>query len=242
MLSAATSSLSTLPSTIRDSFSRNTSDSEQSKDDSPQSVFRDKLELSNTRLSETGGISSLPTPPLSSTISTPKEEKLLKVDVDVEPSTSRKENVAGTVEPTTNVDTTQVVSQPSNSNSPSDSGSSLKIEHFDHKSDDEPTATPIIGDITLQIPPVQDIVNDKNDSNNDTVPSRKSFRLTTKSNSKLSKQKKNRRGASENTLDEGSFTDSPPAGNYGPAAPRRNAEFHALFRSVPEDDYLINGI
>src|ERR1044071_5755289 len=104
MLSVATSSLSALPSTIRDSFSRNTSDSEQSKDDSPQSVFRDKIELGNTRLGETSGISSFPTPS-DSTISTPKEENQLKVNVDVEPSTSWQENVAGIAEHTTTVDT-----------------------------------------------------------------------------------------------------------------------------------------
>ena len=38
--------------------------------------------------------------------------------------------------------------------------------------------------------------------------------------------------------------DSPPVvgGGYVPASPKRNMEFHALFRSVPEDGYLINGI
>ncbi|CAI2183299.1 15136_t:CDS:2 [Funneliformis geosporum] len=229
MLSVATSSLSALPSTIRDSFSRNTSDSEQSKEgttDSPQSTFRDKIDLGNTKLDEASVNSSLPTPPLSISISTPKEEKQLKFDVDAEPSTLLRENLTGTTEPTTDVDNTQVVFKPSFS--PSDSGSSLKIEHFD-KPDDELSSTPIVGDISSQIPPAQITVNDHSDSNND---SRKTFRLPTKSTSKLTK-KKNRQGANESILDDGSLAESPPVvGSFAPATPRKNAEFHSLFRSL----------
>ncbi|CAG8456018.1 7391_t:CDS:2 [Funneliformis mosseae] len=235
MLSVATSSLSALPSTIRDSFSRNTSDSEQSKEgttDPPQNTFRDKIDLGNTKLDEASVNSSLPTPPLS--FSTPKEEKQPKIAVDAEPSTTWQENLAGTAEPTTDVDNTPVVFKPSLTLS--DSGSSLKIEHFVKPDDDDFISTPIAGDISSQIPPTQNTVNDQSDSNNN--DSRKSFRLTSKPNSKL--KKKNRQGASESIIDDSTLAESPPVGGYAPAAPRKNAEFHSLFRSVPEDDYLIN--
>jgi hypothetical protein len=233
-------SVATAASAIRDSFSRNNSDSEQSKDDISDSQKQsDKTgSLSNTRLSKKKGLS---TPPRSASISsTPKEEnKQLKTDVDVESSICQK-NLAETAEPTTNVDTTQVVFKPS----PSNSVASLKIEHFDDFDDD--LTTPIAGDITSQIPSISATLSDKTDSlsniNNDANSSRKQSLLLTKPNSaKSSKQKKRSRGPSGSIIDEGSIMDSPPLSNYAPAAPRRNAEFHALFRSVPEDDYLING-
>ncbi|RIA84039.1 hypothetical protein C1645_785068 [Glomus cerebriforme] len=226
-----------LQSTIRDSFSRNNSDSEQSKDginDSPQkqSILREKTDLlGNTKFSETNGNSPFPTP-----ISTPKDEDK-QLNAGVESSISLQENLTGTV---TNVDNTQVIIQPSSS--PSNSVASLKIEHFDRELDDELT-TPIAGDITSQIPPPSNTSTTLNDRNdlllpNDANTSRK-FRLPTKSNSaKTSKQKK-RRSRGPSILDE-SLIDSPPLNGYVPAAPRRNVEFHALFRSVPEEDFLIN--
>jgi hypothetical protein len=220
-------SVATAASAIRDSFSRNNSDNEQSKDDtndSPQKPSDKTDSLSNSRLSKNR---NLPTPPLS-TSTTLKEEN--KHEVDVESS----KNSAETEEPKTNVD----VHRPSSS--PSNSVDSLKIEHFEDFDDD--LTTPIAGDITSQIPMTSSAtLNDKSDSlsnsNNDVTTSRKQFRLPAKS-----KQKKRNRGPSGSIIDEGSIIDSPPLGNNAPAAPRRNAEFHALFRSVPEDDYLINGM
>jgi hypothetical protein len=234
MLSIASNAL---PSTIRDSFSRHNSDSEQSKDGiNDFSQKKDKTD--NTKLSETNGKPSIYTPPSSKT-STPKEEDK---QLNVEPTTSWQENVAGTVEPTTNVDTTQVITQPSNS--PSNSVASLKIEHFDRNFDDDLT-TPIAGDITSQIPPSSNTtlrdpttLRDRSNSLISVSDSRKSsLRIPTKSNSaKSSKQKKR----SESVVDE-NLVDSPPVNGCVPAAPRRNQEFHTLFRSVPEEDYLING-
>jgi hypothetical protein len=224
-----------LPSTIRDTLSRNNSDSEQSRDGtngSPQKQSDKTDLLGNTRLSETNGNYSFPTP-----ISTPKDENK-QLDVDVESSTSLQENLTGTVDPTTNVNTTPIIVQPSLS--PSNSVTSLKIEHFDREFDDELT-TPIAGDITSQIPPVPNAtLSDRSDSLllSDSNSSRK-FRLPTKSNS--AKSSKQRKRPSANVLDE-NLIDSPPLNGYVPAAPRRNAEFHALFRSVPEEDFLINGM
>lgn len=217
-----------LPSNIRDTLSRNNSDSEQSRDGtngSPQKQSDKTDLLGNTRLSETNGNYPFPTP-----ISTPKDENK-QLDVNVESSTSLQENLAGTVEP---VDTTPIIVQ--HSISPSNSVTSLKIEHFDREFDDELT-TPIAGDIASQIP---NVLTDRSDSLllSDSNSSKK-FRLPTKSNS--AKSSKQRKRPSVNVFDE-NLIDSPPLNGHVPAAPRRNAEFHALFRSVPEEDFLINGM
>ncbi|RGB43607.1 hypothetical protein C1646_749622 [Rhizophagus diaphanus] len=220
-----------LPSTIRDTLSRNNSDSEQSRDGtngSPQKQSDKTDLLGNTRLNETNG-NYFPTP-----ISTPKDENK-QLDVNVESSTSLQENLAGTVEP---VDTTPIIVQPSISNSPSNSVTSLKIEHFDREFDDELT-TPIAGDIASQIPNASNAnLIDRSDSLllSDSNSSKK-FRLPAKSNS--AKSSKQRKRPSVNVFDE-NLIDSPPLNGHVPAAPRRNAEFHALFRSVPEEDFLIN--
>ncbi|GES88497.1 GRAM domain protein [Rhizophagus clarus] len=218
---------------VIDTLSRNNSDSEQSKEGTnglPQKQSDNKTDLlGNTRLSETNGNYTFPTP-----ISTPKDENK-QLDVDVEPSTSLQ-NLSGTVEPTTNVDTTPIIVQPSLS--PSNSVTSLKIEHFDREFDDELT-TPIAGDIASQIPHASNAtLPERSDSLllSDSNSSRK-FRLPTKSNT--AKSSKQRKRPSGNVLDEG-LIDSPPLNGYVPAAPRRNVEFHALFRSVQEEDFLIN--
>lgn len=222
-----------LPSTIRDTLSRNNSDSEQSRDGtngSPQKQSDKTDLLGNTRLNETNGNYPFPTP-----ISTPKDENK-QLDVNVDSSTSLQENLAGTVEP---VDTTPIIVQPSISISPSNSVTSLKIEHFDREFDDELT-TPIAGDIASQIPNASNAnLTDRSDSLllSDSNSSKK-FRLPTKSNS--AKSSKQRKRPSVNVFDE-NLIDSPPLNGHVPAAPRRNAEFHALFRSVPEEDFLING-
>src|ERR1044072_4189868 len=104
-------SVATAASAIRDSFSRNNSDSEQSKDDTNDSSQKksDKTDsLGNARLSKK---KSLPAPPLNVS-ATPKEEnKQLKTDVDVESS----KNSAETEEPKNNVDVPRPSSSPSNS-------------------------------------------------------------------------------------------------------------------------------
>ncbi|CAG8535772.1 7565_t:CDS:2 [Racocetra fulgida] len=160
---------------------------------------------------------------------------MLKADVDGSPSTSWQENLSGTGLPTTTVDTTTITTT-----SASPKTSSLNIEHFDL---DEQVSTPI----ALDIPPApfsnsfSDITQPSN-SSNETNGARRPFKLpASKTSAKTKKRRKSLNVTVDSIMDD-SFVDMPLSGGYTPASSKRNAEFHALFRSVPEEDFLINAL
>ncbi|CAG8825150.1 8585_t:CDS:10, partial [Gigaspora margarita] len=229
------SSLSALPS-MRDSFSRSISDSEQSNESQKQSELKSRE--GKSECSTPSHIDDSNGPPVSesSQVSTSipfKSEDQQKDDVDVSPSTSWQENLTGSGPPTTNVDTTTITTT---SVSPK-SSSSLNIEHFDL---DEQVSTPI----ALDIPSApfsnsfSDITQPSN-SSNETNVARRPFKLPASKTSAKTKKKRNSLNGTADSMDD-SFVDVPLNGNYAPASSKRNAEFHALFRSVPKGDYLIN--
>ncbi|CAG8464187.1 22259_t:CDS:10 [Gigaspora rosea] len=235
MLSVASSSLSALPS-MRDSFSRSISDSEQSNESQKQSELKSregKSECSTpSHIDDSNGPPVLESSQVSTSIPF-KSEDQQKDDIDVSPSTSWQENLTGTGPPTTNVDTTTITTT---SVSPK-SSSSLNIEHFDL---DEQVSTPI----ALDIPSApfsnsfSDITQPSN-SSNETNVARRPFKLPASKTSAKTKKKRNSLNGTADSMDD-SFADVPLNGNYAPASSKRNAEFHALFRSVPKGDYLIN--
>ncbi|CAG8466508.1 79_t:CDS:2 [Acaulospora colombiana] len=195
MLSVATSSLSALPSTIRDSFSRSTSDNEQSKgapDESQKQsgpmLHENKPDSStSSRSNDSNGNSNLSSHKIPAIPIAGDQQR--KIDEDGS-STTWQDNLAGSRPPTTNLDITTITTT-TTSNSPA----SLNIEHFDFKENELPTK----------------------------------------------RRKKRSTFGTDSVLDDSSFyMDSPSIGGFAPANPKRNAEFHALFRSVPENDYLIN--
>ncbi|RHZ86796.1 hypothetical protein Glove_46g177 [Diversispora epigaea] len=226
MLSVAANSLSSLPSTIRDSFSRNNSDNEQSKEISGEENKSDSSNDSNGN-----------SPPSSLKVSSVAPPFVEGSQQNLNVDGSLKAWQAGPKPPTTNIDTTTITA--TSSGSPT----SLKIENFDFK--DDQIETPTVEDYSPQIP----IVNNTSDNttykptqssqqSKENIPGRRPFKLPTPRNSGKTKLKKKRSESS--VADEIPFIDSPGLSGLSPASPKKNAEFHTLFRSVPEDDYLIN--
>lgn len=221
---------------MRDSFSRSISDSEQSNESQKQSELKSRE--GKSECSTPSHIDDSNGPPVSesSQVSTSipfKSEDQQKDDVDVSPSTSWQESLTGSGPPTTNVDTTTITTT---SVSPK-SSSSLNIEHFDL---DEQVSTPIAQDIPSA--PFSNSFSDitqPSNSSNETNVARRPFKLPASKTSAKTKKKRNSLNGTADSMDD-SFVDVPLNGNYAPASSKRNAEFHALFRSVPKGDYLIN--
>ncbi|KAG9288729.1 hypothetical protein G9A89_004348 [Geosiphon pyriformis] len=166
---------------------------------------------------------------------------------------------------TTNLDTTVAVATDM-SGSPQNAAS-LTMEHFTSKDGQfNSPGTPMVPDTAAnkeiqeggnkgggggggegQITSDNLSNNDDRNGNRTRSPSQDSqnqrtFSLPRKSTLKMRKKKRsnNSTGNNEDASELSDFHQPPPIPGHSPARPQRNKEFHALFRSVPEEDYLID--